>query len=300
MNDHAAAPVLDGEASVDAAGDAPDLSLNPHLGHLDPDQAEAGKDEAGKEKGEAKVSDSPSDGEDNAVKEPDDRESLREKKVEELAYENRQLKRQLQQRAKVQEESKPEPLKTLKDFGYDEQAFNEYIVDRATERAAARMERRYEATRADDEAQRRADTFAAREAAFEAENPGFTERLHSEDLRITPEMASFIMDPDNEVGLHVGDYLSRNPKEAARIASLSEVAQARAMVTLESKVSSELAKVKAEKSKASKAPEPPANPVDGTDPGVSRDPSDPKTADKMSDDEWFKARERQLEKRRKR
>jgi hypothetical protein len=276
--------------------------LNPHLGHMDPDQQSDDSQEKDPEQAKAdEDGDSPA-----PVEESDDKSEPRDDglqgKIAELAYENRQLKRQLEQRQQAEPAApeQAEPLKTLKDFGYDEQAFNEYLVDEGSKRAEARMSRRQAETTQQTEAQRAADEFASREDAFEAESPGFKERLHDDNLRISPEMASFIMDPASEVGLHVGDYLARNPTEAARIASLSETAQVREMVQLETRIGKEVKKAAAEKSKASKAPEPPANTVDGTDPGLSFDPANPKDADQMSDEEWQAARNKQLEKRRKR
>lgn len=304
MNEPAAASeqIAETEPGVD-----PNLSLNPHMGHLDPDQAsdDAQDDKPKSEEQPEKEADSPPAGEDNAEKQPDDPkpedDDVLRKKVGELAFENRQLKRQLeaQQATEAEDagEPAPEPLKTLKDFEYDEQAFNEYLIGVAEERVEKRLSKKQTKVQADTEAQRRADEFAAREDAFEAENPGFKERLHDENLRISQEMAMFISDPSNDVGLHVGDYLSRNPTEAARIAGLPAPQQMREMVGLETRIGKEVAKAKAEKEKASKAPEPPANPIDGTDPGGASDPTNPADADKMSDEEWLAARNKQLNKR---
>lgn len=299
MNDPDAAGehIAENEPGVDAQN-----RLNPHLGHMDPDHKPDGSrgsdqdDDDGDERG-----DSPAPDEEKVDKKPRDDDAAMQKKVAELAFENRQLKRQLEQRARAEPESpeQSEPLKTLKDFGYDERAFNEYLIDEGSKRAEARMARRQSETTQVTEAQRRADEFAAREEAFEAESPGFKERLHDDNLRITQEMASFIMDPSSEVGLHVGDYLARNPTEAARIASLSETGQFREMVKLEERIGKEVKKAAAAKSKVSKAPNPPVNTVDGSDPGLSLNPAVPKDADRMSDKEWLAARNRQLEKRRK-
>lgn len=284
-------------------GVAPDNQLNPHLGHQDPDQRSDDSQELDQDEG----SDVEGQGDSPApVEDSDDKDKPRDDglqtKVAELAFENRQLRRDLErlQQAEPEAPEQQAPLKTLKDFNYDEPAFNEYLIDEGARRAEARMERRYTQNTQATDAQRRADEFASREDAFEAENPGFKERLHKQDLRISEEMAQFIMDPTSEVGLHVGDYLARNPVEAAKIAALSETAQVREMVKLEDRIGKEVAKAKAEKTKASKAPEPPTTTVDGNDPGLSLNPANPKDADSMSDEEWTKARERQLEKRRKR
>ena len=295
MNEPAPADAV--ESVENDPGIDPDLALNPHIAppaEPDGDQAE---DQDG---------DTSSPSEETTEKKPDDlpKEDNLQKKIGELAFENRQLKRQLEQRqaqeSQEANEPEPEPLKTLKDFGYDEQAFNRYLIEEGAKLGEQRARRVAQEQSGQTEAQRRADEFAAREDAFEAENPGFKTRLHDDNLRISPEMAMFIADPTSDVGLHVGDYLSRNPTESAKIAGMEPTAQMREMIKLEARIGKEVAKAKAEKTKASTAPEPPSNPVDGTDPGIGGDPSRPADADKMSDEEWIAARNRQLEKRRKR
>lgn len=282
-------------------GVAPENQLNPHLGHQDPDQRSDDSQESDQDGADDDgQGDSPAPAEDSGEKSKPRDDGL-QTKVAELAFENRQLRRQLEQRAAAEPEApeQQEPLKTLADFGYKEQEFNEYLIEEGAKRAERRMQRTNAEHTQKTEAQQARDEFASREDAFEAENPGFKERLHKDDLRITEEMAAFIMDPTSDVGLHVGDFLARNPVEAAKIAALPEIVQVREMVKLETRIAKEVAKAKAEKSKASKAPEPPATTVDGDEPGLSLDPSNPKDAEKMSDTEWRKARERQLEKRRK-
>lgn len=297
MNEPAAAGEHIAETET---GENPDHQLNPHMGHLDPDQQkpDGNQDEEEQAAEGEQGSESPSDGEDNAVSEPDDSkpEDNLQRKVGELAYENRQLKRQLEARAEAApKEETPEPLKTLKDFGYDEQAFNGYLIDEGAKRGAAQAKREMASQGAETEVESNQREFQIREDAFEADNPGFKERLHADDLMISPEMAMFIADPASEVGLHVGDYLAQNKTEAAKIAGMAPTAQMREMTKLEIRIGKEVAKVKAAKSQASKAPKPPANAIDGSDPGKkARDPSNPADAEKMSDTEWQAAREKQL------
>lgn len=284
-------------------GANPDHQLNPHMGHLDPDQQkpDGNQDEEEQAAKDETESDSPPDGEDNADTKPDDDEGDKlSLKVGQLAYENRQLKRQLEAAQRQdQDEPKPEPMKTLKDFSYDEGAYNAYLsdeIDRRAEVAATRVSKR---TNVETEASAEQREFQIREDAFEAENPGFKERLHDETLMISPEMAMFIADPASDVGLHVGDFLARNKTEAAKIAGMPPTQQMRAMTQLETRIGKEVAKAKAEKTKASNAPKPPANAIDGSDPGVkARDPANPADAEKMSDEEWQAAREKQLAARR--
>ena len=277
-------------------GAEPELSFDPHVMGRDVepegDEAKPKADDEPKDPAAAAPADEEGDLEPT---EPDDADAKIRKRVGELAFENRQLKRELEQaRTPADSDEPPEPLKTLKDFDYDEAAFNAYLVEEITTRTTAAVSKQTATDSAQDRAQQAADEFAAREAAFDAEHEGFSERLHAEDLMITQEMAVFITDPESEVGLHVGDYLSQNKPEAARIAAMSPAAQMREMTKLETRIGKNLAKAKAEKDKTSDAPSPPANAIDGTDPGVTRDPSDPATADGMSDDEWLRARNKQV------
>jgi len=274
--------------------------LDPHMGHLDPDQKPDGNQEPAPDAKKADDGgDTPAPGEDNAETQPDG--DAIQRKVGELAYENRELKRQLEARQqKPAAEETPEPLKTLKDFNYDEQAFNGYLIEKGAElgekRARAAVQNDGAATAADA----RQKEFEIREDAFEAEVPGFKERLHADDLMISPEMAMFIADPTSDVGLHVGDYLSQNKTEAAKIAGMSPVAAMREMTKLETRIGKEVAKAKAAKDEVSNAPKPPANAIDGSDPGVKTlDPTNPEDSEKMSDEEWVAARNKQEEARRK-
>lgn len=279
-----------------------DHQMNPHMGDQDPDQAQPdGDTDDGTQAVKDDESETPPDGKEKAETKPDG--DALQRKVGELAYENRQLKRQIeagqQQAAEEPGEVQPEPLKTLKDFGYDEQQFNSYLIEKGAELGAKRARAALETDTATTEAEGRQREFEIREDAFEAENPGFKERIHADDLMISPEMAMFIADPASEVGLHVGDFLAQNKTEAARIAGLPPTQIMREMTKLETRIGKEVAKAKAAKNEASGAPPPPGNAIDGSDPGVkTRDPSNPADADDMDDDEWLAARNKQLEKRR--
>ena len=280
-------------AEDDAQGADPDLSLNPHMGHLvAPDGDETPADDAADDNDQE--TDSPSDSEADTE---DNGPADLQHKVGELAYENRQLKRELEQVRNASpggdSDAEPEPLKVLKDFNYDEKAFNEYLVEETSSRTAAKLARDRVDTSARTAEQEADDRFAAREEAFDAENPGFSKRLHAKDLKITAEMAEFIRDPDSEVGLHVGDFLATNKKEAARIAALTPIGQAREMTKLETKIGKQVKAAAAAKAKASNAPRPPKG-LNGEEPGFQRSPSDPKTADDMSHAEWLAARNKQL------
>lgn len=279
MTDENAAVVLDDETGADASQD-------------DAGQVAKPEGEPTDDSSEGSEGDSPPPAEGSGDEnEPGD---AKQKRIAELAYENRQLKRELDaSKGSDDEPAEPEPIKTLKDFGYDEQKFNDYLIDKAAERVAATSQKSSRAT----EAQRAEDEYSAREAAYAADKSDFMELVHHDDLRISPEMARFMKDPESDVGLDVAYHLGKNPNEAARIAALPETGQYREMVKLESKIAKSKAKLAAEKSKPSNAPEPPARGVGDGDPGSAKPVSagDPKSDD-LSDAEWLAQRNKDLSK----
>ena len=232
-----------------------------------------------------------------AVEENDDEtesDDARQKRIAELAFENRQLKRQLEARQQRPESTaEAAPVKTLKDFDYDEVAFNDYLIDESSNRAEARAARRQQST----EQQRQFDQFRAEADAFDTKVAGFADKLFAESTPITQEVALHLQDADSdpEVRLRVAECLLKDDmKELKRIGSMNTVGQHAELLKIKGNIAKEIAKVNAEKTKGSKAPAPP-KPIDGNEPGVNRkSPSDPTTADKMSDKEWIAARNKQI------
>lgn len=87
----------------------------------------------------------------------------------------------------------------------------------------------------------------------------FEDVVFDETVRITPEMADAIFDiDDSDIQVDVAYFLGQNPKEAARIAKLSERRQIAEIAKLEMKISSK----PSAKAKPSKAPAP-IKPVGG-------------------------------------
>ena len=96
---------------------------------------------------------------------------------------------------------------------------------------------------------------------------------------VSPIMAEAIMESD--LGIDLLYYLGKNPKEAAKIAELSPVAQARAIFKLESKVGAQVAPPK------SQAPAP-VKPVRGGSAAPTKSPS------QMSMAEYAAYRQKQI------
>lgn len=132
-------------------------------------------------------------------------------------------------------------------------------------------------------------SFADREEEARAKYEDYDEVAKSDDVPITREMAAVIL--ESEIGPEVAYHLGKNPREAARIAQLSPLAQAREIGKIEAALTSATPPVK----KTSSAPEP-IRPVGSrsTVPTVST--SDPRST-KMSDSEWIKQRNAEIAKR---
>lgn len=226
--------------------------------------------------------------------ESDDTQSNEQKRIAELAFENRKLRRELQAK-QSRAEAEAEPIKARTEFDTDEE-FNEYLVDQGAQRA----ERRIESAREQQEFQSNRDKLESDVEAFDASNDldgKMAEAMFAPDTPITQVVAQHFEDAETDAELRMGvakHLLVDKPKELSRIAGLSPVQQSREMVKLETKIAKDIAKMKAEKSKTSKAPAPP-KPVDGSDPGVSdkANPTSPES-DQLSTKEWIARRNKQL------
>lgn len=118
----------------------------------------------------------------------------------------------------------------------------------------------------------------------------YDEVAHGDHVRITNEMAAVILESD--IGPEVAYHLGKNPDEALRISKLSPLAQAREIGKIEASLSSATHAVK----KTSSAPEP-IKPVGARSTSPAYDPTDARSAEKMSTAEWIKARNAQIAKR---
>ena len=116
---------------------------------------------------------------------------------------------------------------------------------------------------------------------------------HSNDVRITNEMASFIMDSD--VGPEIAYFLGKNPEESYRIADLPPLQQAREIGKLEAKLIAN--PPAAPTKKVSSAPDPIKPIATSSSKAGKYETTDPRSVDTMSVSEWIEAeRKRQLQK----
>jgi hypothetical protein len=198
----------------------------------------------------------------------------------------------------------PEPpatLPTLESVGYDESKYQaallKYAESAATKAAEAVLQRR-EQERVEKE---RTDTWQKRQAKFAEKTHDYTDKVTDPSLPISQAMTEVIM--ESEVGPELAYYLANNREIAASIAQLPERAAARELGRLEATLSQQKAAATrpaaTPKPIVSQAPPPPATleTSDAATPSVK--PTDPESDKAYSDKDWFKARERQLARKRK-
>lgn len=156
----------------------------------------------------------------------------------------------------------------------------EWVADQKLEKAFAERE---QAARLQAEQGRRGQveqTWNSRVSQVRVEMPDFDEVIESSGVSISQPMAEAIMESD--VGPKVAYYLARNPDLAEEIAEMSPAQIHRAIGRIEAKLETEpLVK------KQSSAPKP-ASPVG------SRASNDNGLSDKLSVDDWLRARNAQL------
>lgn len=186
----------------------------------------------------------------------------------------RELAQQPQQTPQPTEAPRPDQFTTAEDYV-------EALAEHKAAQKLAEREVQQQRTKVDS-------TYAEREEAVRDKYSDFEDVAYNPDLRITPAMAEVIK--ESEVGPELAYHLGKNPKEAARIADLSPLAQAREIGKIEaSLVATPTGK------KASSAPEP-IKPVGSRTSTVKYDTTDPRSVSTMSASEWIKARNAEIAK----
>lgn len=200
--------------------------------------------------------------------------------AKEKAKERRKVERDLreelaQQRQAPIEAPQPNQFTSAEDYV-------EALSDYKTEQKLAEREAQQQRKQVESGYEDRADEARAKYADYD-------EVAHGSHVRITPEMAEVIK--ASEVGPEVAYHLGKNPDEAARIARLSPLVQAREIGKIEATLVPNAPVVK----KSSSAPEP-IRPLGSrsTVPTVST--SDPRST-KLSDSDWIKQRNAEILKR---
>jgi hypothetical protein len=236
-----------------------------------------------------------------------DGEGKPDPKLAKMAFENRELKRRLQQIEQERTQSTIQSLqseldnpRTLDDFKGDQAGYAKYLIDlgrKATQLDGLQQQQQAEGNVAGD--QPPPVDYAQVEESYAIQHDDFYEVAYDPTLPVSQTMAQAIRSAEN--GPEVLYALGKDPERAARIAKLPDIAQAGAIKTL----AATLAKGKQRPPKAeesSNAPPPPEElaPSAGAETGLSAiKPSDPKS-DQLSDEEWIRRRNKELAKRRQR
>jgi hypothetical protein len=186
--------------------------------------------------------------------------------------------------------NEPATRKTLADFKFDEAAYEAYLEDRITE--TSRKTVREELTAAEEKKAKetRAATFESKATEFAKANPTYFEAVRNPRFTQSPALIAEIMGSEN--GPAVAMHLANDLQLTDRLNRMDAVGVAREVARIEAKL--EAAKGAAAAATVNQMPggaganlpDPPPK-LDATgDAGVKKDPA------KMTDDEWWRSRNR--------
>lgn len=186
-----------------------------------------------------------------------------------------------------------EPVKSLKDFNYDEKQFLEYSEKRLAVKADKAAKEAAQRWRAEQEAMTRRARFDERCEQFAKTVEDYHDVVN-DSTPISEGMADALLDSDEAGALMY--YLGNNPDEARKLYYMTPARAGRELQKLEDRLVSE--RKKAAEKPVTKAP-PPAPKIDAKDASIKpQSTSDPK-ADELTDAEWFALADKERIKRRK-
>jgi len=123
------------------------------------------------------------------------------------------------------------PVKTLKDFEYDEVEYQKHI--REVSRNEAQQE--FQSTAAQDAHSRKQAEFRSNESVFAESNDDYYDVTHRAGLKVTPVMAEVIRDSDIGPAIHY--HLGQNVELSQRLANMKPVTMAREIGKIEAALS---------------------------------------------------------------
>lgn len=186
----------------------------------------------------------------------------------------------------------PEPLvlPTPEQHGFDDAKYQSALVEYNRGIAKATAISAYQAEKARDQQQQKAQSFRQLETEFEAKNPQYREKVYNSGLPISQATAELIADsPD---GPAVALYLADNIELAQQIYDLPPVQAARELGRIEARLAQKVTPRPA----LTNAPPPPPT-IDAGEPAISVSPGDAES-DKLSISDWMKRRNKQVHKKR--
>ena len=182
----------------------------------------------------------------------------------------------------------PKPRPKLADFGYDEDKYQAALSEHLKAETAREVREQLRQEEAQKTERQRRETFSKKEREFASKHADYMDLTRDETLPITQTVARLAA--ESEMGPDLLYYLANNRDEAAEIAQMDDLAAARAIGRIESKLEKSNAPASPPKP-VSKAPPPPPK-IEAVEPAVTKDPSE------MTDAEFAKWRRRQIAQRR--
>lgn len=141
---------------------------------------------------------------------------------------------------------------TREAFDFDEERYEDAMF----EWRLKQREQKTELTKAQQQIQEARERFVEAQEEFAASHEDYDDVVSNPALHITQAMALAVH--ESEIGPQIAYHLGKNPAEAARIAALSPLSQAREIGRIESKLTAEGAKPRPPKpTKTTSAPPPP-------------------------------------------
>ena len=165
---------------------------------------------------------------------------------------------------KKPEPAKPEPVKTLADFDYDESAYQQHLFSKAREEAVIEAKRVLAEEQSQQTEQQKRASFAEKMAVFAETVDDFDQVARNHYLPINEVMEKVLLEMDN--GPEVLYHLGKNEDLADKISQLSPLQVARELGRIEVKLQSQVK----EGEKVSKAPVPTPK-IAAADPAVKKD-----------------------------
>lgn len=224
-----------------------------------------------------------------------------QKKFNKLTYERRRLERENQQlRQQIQSNSGGNRLdpkrdgneeadavgrfKSLADFEYDEQRYQEYLFGEVSSRVETKLEKKFSERETQQQQRQRFSKFSQNEREFAKKTPDYFEVTRDPLLDgFTPIVKDLLATSD--IGPDLAYHLAKNPDALFEIADMDERSAARAIGRLEERI--QAARKAPAGRTVSRAPAP-APKLDATDEALEKEDGE------MSDAEWLARRRKEV------
>ena len=210
-----------------------------------------------------------------------DEQKIHQRKIAELAYKERELKRQNARLMQMLEKQSEKVGKTEAPKIENYETFDEYLDARDAWKAEQSQ------PKPDNQAYDMAEFELGRDELYAngiAKHPDFMEVVGAEHVDISFPMAQAIIElGDDDLSVDTAYYLGSNPKEASRIAKLSPIKQMAEVAKLSVKISSRKSPTK----QPTKAPAP-------VKPVKSKKTTTSEIREEMDFEAFMKARNKQL------